>query len=131
MARFKKKGMILFVVLGVILVVGVLAIVVLRLISSHARLTHHQVTRIQAQYAAKAGIIYALDRLRRNDDVCWGTTGSYDITMRRATAGACVVLEPYLPASIDHITIHVSEPGTGIMGTRQISATADFTYTPD
>ncbi len=136
MASFNKKGMILFIVLGVVLVVGILAIVVLRLISSHARLTHHQVTRIQAQYAAKAGMLYALDKLRRDDDACWASSGTYTRYLCRGTAagvctGGCVVIEPYLPPAINYVSIVVSDPGTGILGTRQVSATAEFTYTPD
>ena len=120
--------MILFVVIGIIMVVGILAIVILRIIGSHARLTHHQVSRIQAQYAAKAGIIYALDKLRRDDDAACVSAGGW--TMQSSGAGACVVIESALPDSVSQVVITVGAPGTGILGTRQVSATATFTYTP-
>jgi len=128
--------MILFIVMGVILVVGIMAIAILRIISSHSRLTHHQVTRIQAQYAARAGVMYALDKLRRNDDAaCWPTSGSYTIIMRSSTPGACVVIEPNLPASVSQVDITVYDygttPGAVFADARKVSATATFTYTPD
>jgi hypothetical protein len=64
MPDFRKRGVILFVVIGVVLVVSILSTAVLRIIANHARLTHHVVSRIQAEYAAKAGIVYALEMLR-------------------------------------------------------------------
>lgn len=138
MASFKKRGIILFVVLGIILIVGLLAVAILRIISSQSRLTHHQVTRIQAQYAAKAGIMYALDKLRLNDDAaCWSASGSYTRYLCRSDTGtppctgACLVVEPWLPPTVNSVAINVSEPGTGLLGTRPVRATADFTYTPD
>ena len=60
----KRKGMLLFIVLATIILVSILCTVILRIMLSQSRLTHHQVSRIQAQYAAKAGMVYALDRLR-------------------------------------------------------------------
>jgi hypothetical protein len=59
-----KRGMILFIVIGVVMVVVVLATVVLTIIANQSRLTHHMVSRVQAHYAAKAGIVYALEKLR-------------------------------------------------------------------
>lgn len=59
-----KRGMILFIVIGVVMVVVVLSTVVLTIVANHSRLTHHMVSRVQAQYAAKAGMVYALEKLR-------------------------------------------------------------------
>ncbi len=126
-----KKGMILFIVIGIIMVVVILTTVILGAVSNHARLTLHQVSRIQAQYAAKAGVIYALDKLRRNDDaVCWPATGTYTNIMRRSGMAACVIIEPALPNSISRVDITVGPPGLGVSGTRKVSATATYTYTP-
>ena len=135
-----KKGVILFIVVGVIMVVAILSTVILRVIANQSRLTHHQVSRIQAQYAAKAGVIYALDKLRRNNPVdpdfaCWPAAGTYTNTMFRsglATFGPppCVVIEPALPNSIAQVDITVGAPGLGVSGTRKVSATAIYTYTP-
>ncbi|MCX5699037.1 MAG: hypothetical protein NTX01_05025 [Candidatus Omnitrophica bacterium] len=142
-----KRGIILFIVIGVIMVVVILATVVLRIISNQSRLTHHQVSRIQAQYAAKAGVLYALDKMRRNDDAaCWPSTGSYTGCMSSSPATcfasmpavlpACVVIEPALAATdpyhspVSYVAITVDAIGTGPSNTRKVSATANYTYTP-
>jgi len=59
-----KKGTALFIVLAVLLIVVVLANVILSIVSSHSRSTHHQTSRIQAYYAAQAGMVYAMEKLR-------------------------------------------------------------------
>ncbi|HPT39453.1 MAG TPA: hypothetical protein PL125_04570 [Candidatus Omnitrophota bacterium] len=129
MPSFDKKAAILFIVIGVVMVVALLSVAILRIVSNHSRLTHHSVSRIQAQYAAKSGVIYAMDKLRRNDDAtCWPATGTYTRRMCRSCADSCAVIELTLPISIDYVDITVDEPGDGISGTRKISATATFTY---
>jgi hypothetical protein len=65
--KSKRKGIILFVVLGTILLIIVMANVMLMVISSHGRLTYHQVNRVQAYYAAQAGMNLAIERLRIGD----------------------------------------------------------------
>lgn len=62
--RNAKKGAILFIVLAVILVVVILSGVILSIVSSQSRLTHHQVSRIKAYYASKGVMNYALEMLR-------------------------------------------------------------------
>lgn len=66
-ASTDKAGIALLIVLSTIILVTLLALVMLRPLASHARLTHHQVSRIQAYYAALAGMNYAYDRLRVGD----------------------------------------------------------------
>jgi len=51
-------------VLGTIIIVAILITVILSIISSQSRITQHQVSRIQAYYAAQAGMNYALEMLR-------------------------------------------------------------------
>jgi len=130
MLKSNRKGILLFIVLGTIMVVATLSTVILRIILTQSRLTHHQVSRIQAQYAAKAGIVYALNKLRKNDDVNWPSTGEYMITMRRSGAISPNFNEPNLPGSIDRVEITVYGSGSGISGTRKISSKAIFTYSP-
>ena len=130
MPNRNRKGVLLFIVLGTIIVVCTLGIVILRIVLNQARLTHHEVSRIQSQYAAKAGVIYALDKLRRNDDANWPATGSYMRTMRRTGSSLPDFNEPNLPTSINKVEITVSAPGSGISGTRKVSAKAYYTYTP-
>jgi len=62
--KIKQKGIVLVLVLATILIVVLLGIAVLNIISSQSRLTHHQLSRIQAYYANRAAINYAIERLR-------------------------------------------------------------------
>jgi len=78
--RFKKKGVVLLIVLGTILIVASLTAIILSLMLSHARLTYHQTGRIQAYYAALAGVNYGLENLR---------TGGYTLTTSCATTSCC------------------------------------------
>ena len=71
---FAKKGIALFMVLGTLLVVTILAFIMLNIMLSHSRLTQHQVGRIQAYYAAQAGMNYALEMLRTG---AWTVGNSY------------------------------------------------------
>lgn len=129
MPRDSKKGAILFVVLGTIIVVATLSTVILRIMLTQTRLTHHQVSRIQAQYAAKAGVTYALEMLRINDPD-WSSSVEYTRIMRRTGSVSPDINEPDLPASIDRVEITVYSPGTGPSSTRKVSAKAVYTYTP-
>jgi len=136
MFESNKKGALLFIVLATIIVVVTLSIVILRIMLSQSRLTHHQVSRIQAQYAAKAGVLYALDKLRLNNDPCWQDripVALYVRNMRRLgdpSFPTCDIIEPDLPLSIDHVEITVDVPASGVSGTRKVSAKTIYTYTP-
>jgi Tfp pilus assembly protein PilX len=128
---FKKKGVVLFIVLGTLLVVVSLATVILSLILSHARLTYHQTSRIQAYYASQSGINYALEKLRLGNDANWPATGTYTHYLcRSGCSGSGDLNDPDLPNPIQQVEITVGSPGTGISGTRPISAKAIYTYTP-
>ena len=63
----QKSGVALLIALGTVLMVAILGLVVLRHVSSSSSLTQHQVGRTQAYYAAKAGVNYVYDELRRGD----------------------------------------------------------------
>jgi len=125
--NFNKKGVILFIVIGVIMAAAMLSIVILRIISNQSRLTYHQLSRIQAQYAAKAGALYALDKLRRNDAV-WADSA----TSPHKMCSGCEIDESKLPPSIQEVDITVSDPETTgpFAGTRKVTAKAIYTYSP-
>ena len=111
------KGIILLMVLLVIFVVVALANVILMQITSQSRLTHHQVSRIQAYYAAQAGMNYALENLRN------GNTGNFSL----CNSAACTYNDPDIPYRVD---VTIGAPGSGISGTRRIDIRATYTYTP-
>ena len=129
--RFNKKGVVLFIVLGTLLVVANLNIVILSLILSHARLTLHQTSRIQAYYAAQAGMNYALEKLR-TEDTNWipFPDTSPNTRTRTLCRSGCDVNEPDLPNSIQQVAIVIEAAGTGISSTRRLKATTTYTYTP-
>lgn len=121
----------LFIVLGMLMVVVALANIILNIISSQSRLTHHQASRIQAYYAAWAGMNYAIEKLRVGDTnwIPSPDTGT-NTRVRTLCRSGCDVNEPDLPTSIQQVSITVYAAGTGISGTRKLTVTTDYTYTP-
>jgi Tfp pilus assembly protein PilX len=131
--RFRnERGIALLVVIATVLVVMILAIVILQIISSSSRLTHHQVSRVQAIYATQAAINYAKEMVRQKTA---GWIPSPDIannTVNRTMCrSGCDYNEADLPFSINQININIGGEGSGLNGVgRLINATANFTYTP-
>lgn len=132
-----RKGAILFIVVGIIMVVAVLAAALLRTISNQSRLTHHQVTRIQAQYAAKAGMVLVFDKLRRGDWVQDPVNINYYCINGDVDGVACLetIIDinpitglPYIPYNVQIAIYPQSQPG--INGTARIEIKTDYTYTP-
>ena len=138
MARFKdNKAMAMLLVLVTIAVVMLLANIVLSTVVSQSRLTHHQVSRIQAYYAAQAGINYALDKLRRQDDtINWPIPASDEAAYTRRICRNCVapdIAELKLPLSINSVSVKVTPAGTANCNPPAgipvcVSATADYAY---
>lgn len=124
-----KRGVILFIVIGTILLVSVLGVVILTTISSQSRLTHHQVSRIQAYYAAMAGINYALEQLRVGN---WSTGNTYSVPFAEydfkpaSIVGNTVSIAINQPQNTDSSQPCYNPPGN----TACVSATASYTYTP-
>jgi Tfp pilus assembly protein PilX len=117
--KTNRRGVALIMVLGTLLVVLTLANIILNIILSQSRLTHHQVSRIQAYYAGLAGVNYAIDKLRLGNDPEWSVTGNYTHNLT----------DPDFPPYIQLVEIFVDEPGSGINGTRRIVVSVDYTYT--
>jgi len=130
--RFNKKGVALLIVLGMLLIVTSLVAVILSIILSHPRLTHHEASRIQAYYAALAGINYAIEKLRLGDDSNWQAPATGASYTRYLCNSGCTgpgdINDVDLPNPIVQVVITV----TGISGSPpiQINAKAIYTYTP-
>ncbi len=77
------KGVALVAVLTVLLVVAILGSIVSMLMTSQGRLTHHQIQRIRASYAAQAGINLAYSKL------CQGLWPYNDMFAINCTSVAC------------------------------------------
>lgn len=108
--KMKNRSAVLFLVLVVLLIVVILANIMLGIVSSQSRLTHHQVSRIQAYYASMGGMNYALDMLRRGIWVTPSASFPY-YTKTICRSAGCDVLEGELPKSIHNVTIEVAYRG--------------------
>jgi Tfp pilus assembly protein PilX len=121
---FTKKGIALFMVLGTLLVVVILAFIMLNIILSHSRLTQHQVNRIQAYYAAMAGINYALEQLRIG---AW--TFNNPNNSCQDPVGCNLPPDPDFPNAIQYVNIIFCPTGTlcaGASASCQPPAGSDF-----
>ncbi len=102
----QNKAVVLLFVLGTILVVVILANVVLRIMLNQSRLTHHQVSRIQAYYAAHAGIVDALEKLRTGDYVlgthCTEAGGGCSYSSKLAG-------DDYVPFNINTAIVYIKD----------------------
>ncbi len=118
-----NKAVVLYMTLATILIVALLAAILLNLTLSQSRLTHHQVSRIQAYYAAKAGIVYAVEQLRSGGS----TSTSYSLS------------DSDFPSSIKNktVAITVTPYGNGACTSAYVpsgvaacvSSTVTYTYT--
>ncbi|HTZ10932.1 MAG TPA: hypothetical protein VMD04_00935 [Candidatus Margulisiibacteriota bacterium] len=101
-----KKGVILFIVLATVMVTVVLAGVILNIISSQYKLTHHQVSRIQAYYACLAGINIAKEDLRTQ-------SGAFQPISNCPPGTGCDLTDPDFPPSvIQPVKITFIPPGS-------------------
>ncbi|MCX5701825.1 MAG: hypothetical protein NTW64_02450 [Candidatus Omnitrophica bacterium] len=126
--RQNQKGVMLFIVLGMLLIVAIIIGGILGFISSSLRKTYHQVRRIRGYYAALAGINCTIYKIRKGE---WAAAGSYKICSRWQNGATqtpwpdCNFTDYDLPFNV---SISVSNAdGAGI---RTISATVEYT-TPD
>jgi len=62
-----KKGVVLVVVIGVMLVIFTLALAALFLMTQESRIAEHKIKRTKAFFAAQAGMVLALEKLRKGD----------------------------------------------------------------
>lgn len=67
----KPKGLVLVMVLAILILVIFLAQAVIVFILSESKLTFHKANRLQAFYASRAGMNYALEKLRIGGPTGW------------------------------------------------------------
>ena len=129
-----KKGVALFFVLAILLVVAILANIILNFISSQSSFTTHQVKRIQAYYAAVAGVNYAREQLRLNNPA-WNTTTTTTANFKicgsaysAANPTLCTgdnITETSFPSSISYVRITIGPLNAA--NSRTIDATVNYT----
>jgi hypothetical protein len=130
MIKNRLKGIAMMLVLFTIMIVIVFANGLLVVITNQARLTHHKVSRIQAFYAAEAGVNYAIEQLY---------TGAWTVNSCPG-AGGCILSDPDFPISIvgQQVRIVVIPKGTagcvnppsGAFACLRVSATYTYTAPP-
>ena len=132
MAGLNKRGVVLFTVLAVIFIAVILTNVILALVSSHSRLTHHQVSRIQAFYAAQAGMNYALDQLRRGPS---GTPAGWAVGSNCVAASPCTLTDSGFPSQVKSVSIvikpyNAADPDCNNSPNQSacINVTVDYSY---
>ncbi len=117
-----NKGVVLFVVILIIFIVSALAGVALNIMCSNSRRTFSSANRIKAYYSLYSAMVYTFEQLRLG---LWGT-GTYNFGP--PSSGICAPCDPDIPYLVQ---ITVSDFGTGgTAGTRTITLTTDYTYTP-
>ncbi|MBI4707880.1 MAG: hypothetical protein HY761_08155 [Candidatus Omnitrophica bacterium] len=115
--RNNRQGAALILILGVILIITLLANVILTILSSQARLTHHQINRIRAYYANFAGINLALEKLR---------TGQW-LSGQTWYLGKCSGSQCIQDADIPYlVTINIGLVASTIPGTTRIDITSNY-----
>lgn len=133
MLKNGQRGTVLFMVLGFFLLVVILANLILNLTLSQARLTHHEISRTKAYYAASGVMNYALEMLRTgtwkpnspgepNKYACFplpkGCIDSVLVSYELAD-------DPDIPYKVQ-VTIYPF--GTGTAGTARLDIKTDYTY---
>ena len=133
----EKRGVVLFIVLATILLVIILSGVILRIISSQSRLTHHKVSRIKAYYAGRGMINYAFERFRTGAWVPNPAGGARKYACHRSCidgvpANYIIPTDPDIPYRIQ-ITIWPTEAvvgGSPSNPVTQLDIKTDYTYNP-
>jgi hypothetical protein len=140
-----KKGIVLFIVLATVLIIVILSGVILSIISSQSRLTHHQASRIKAYYAGKGIMNYALEMLRKGSPGGWVLPGTgnlyYACHKAQGSSKDCVDsgISPtssayIIPTDNDipynvQVTIHPDKTGPNNIGAK-LEIKTEYTYTP-
>ena len=110
-----KKGIVLIIVIGVMMIVFTLALVALYLRTQEARIAEHKIKRIRGVFAARAGMIHALEEIRKGNN----PNGTAAITI-----GAGFVGYPALGLPVE--VVYDAAITTGPGGTRPVSAMVDY-----
>lgn len=127
--------MALYLVLGILFLTILVAQVFFSVVLNQSSVSYHQITRTQAFYAAKLGMVYAIDRLSNGSDSQWQDATQFTrYICRNDTITTCMdasiaalnrTFEPSLPATVPFIKIVVFPEDSN--GLRKINVTANFT----
>ena len=120
-----RKGVILVVVIGVMLAIFTLALAALFLMTQQSRIAEHKIKRTKAFFAAQAGMVLALEKLRKGDwnppppalKYCLNDNIGNDCTPPRTVNDTDI---PY------DVTIEIFPVGATIPGSSQIDIVVNY-----
>jgi len=121
-----KKGVILVVVMGILIVLSILALVGLYLISQESRIAEHKIRRMKAFYAAQAGMVIALEELRRGNWTISPTSDRYYCLNGAVDSGvSCsdTVSDSNIPYNVQ---VKVGPQGGGVLGTSELEIKVEY-----
>lgn len=122
-----KKGVVLVVVIGVMLVIFTLALAALFLMTQESRIAEHKIKRTKAFFAAQAGMVLVLEKLRLGTwSIPPGGTRKFCINCTAGCPPARRVSDPDIPYEV---WMRVSALGGGsnpVAGTAQIDIKVEY-----
>jgi len=120
-----RKGVILVVIIGIVLIISTLALAALFLMAQESRIAEHKIKRTKAFFAAQAGMVLALEQLRKG---VWSpsTTQKYclnDNIGNDCTPNFRTVDDTDIPYDV---TIEIFPVGATIPGSSQIDIVVNY-----
>ena len=117
-----KKGVVLVVIIGIMVVISTLALAALYLMSQESRIVEHKIKRTGAFYAAQAGMVLALEKLRKGD---WAPHAVQKYCLNDNIDNDCTPSRTVDDANIPYdVTIEIHPAGTS--GSSQIDIVVDY-----
>ena len=116
----RRKGVVLVVVIGVLIVVFTLALVAMYIMTQDARVAEHKIRRVRALFAARAGMIHALEQAR---------TGNANYTCTAGTCGESINIGSGITGyPVGGIPVNIVFHGatTGPMNTHQVDINVNY-----
>ncbi len=110
----KKRGIALYLVIGTLIIVAILAKVILTVVLSQLQVSRHNVARIQAYYAAQGGMNYAFENLRTGNWTWTSCTSAApcDVTDINLPYPPITTLNASTPAAIQQFRVIFCPSGT-------------------
>jgi len=121
-----RKGVILVVVIGIMLVIFTLALAALFLMTQQSRIAEHKIKRSKAFFAAQAGMVLALEQLRLG---VWVPGNTYCLSngiVPNPSGCFATVVDSSSPRLPYDAVIVVGALGSGVSGTAPVDIRVDY-----
>ena len=121
-----KKGVILVVVIGVMLVIFTLVLAALFLMTQESRIAEHKIKRTKAFFAAQGGMVLALENLRKGT---WAPDGRYCLSngvVPNLSGCTDTVVDALMPYDVQIDVSAVDGGSNPVAGTAQLDISVDY-----